>query len=276
MENKTEQIMEWLELPIDKRPQLITVYEPSLDQIGHKYGPDTPQVDRALDNVDAFARDIYEGIAARNLSDVVDVIFVSDHGMTDTSNVRLVYLDDILGADGVSEVEHEDGWPSVGLRFSPNANVTLMKSRLLEAQRNMPYAFDVYDSETMPERFHFRESVVPNGRIASLYMVPKLGWSITNHHEFEVLMGGSYEPRGSHGYDNEEESMRALFVAHGPFSSQLKDQSYARKAVKRASDVPFVMEGFDNVELYGLVMKLLGINGAPHNGTAGFWENYLD
>ncbi|KDQ10537.1 hypothetical protein BOTBODRAFT_36062 [Botryobasidium botryosum FD-172 SS1] len=276
MKNKAMQIMEWLELPIDQRPQLINVYEPSLDQAGHKYGPDSPEVDLVLDDVDAFARDIYDGIAARNLSDVVDVIFVSDHGMTDTSHVRLVFLDDILGPDGVSEVEHEDGWPSVGLRLSPKANVTLIKSRLLEAQRSMPHAFDVYDSETMPERYHFRESVAPNGRIAPIYMVPKLGWSITNHHEFEVLMGGSYEPIGSHGYDNEEVSMRAMFVAHGPFSSQIKDQSYARRAEKHTLDAPFVMEGFDNTELYGLVMKLLGIQGAPHNGTVGFWENYLD
>ena len=48
-------------------------------------------------------------LVARNLTDIVDVIFVSDHGMTDTSHPELVYMDDILGEEGYSYIEHEDG-----------------------------------------------------------------------------------------------------------------------------------------------------------------------
>lgn len=46
---------------------------------------------------------------ARNLNDIVDVVFVSDHGMTDTSHPELLYIDDILGEEGWRAVEHEDG-----------------------------------------------------------------------------------------------------------------------------------------------------------------------
>jgi len=46
---------------------------------------------------------------ARNLTEIVDVIFVSDHGMTDTSHPELVYVDDLLGEDGWKAIEHEDG-----------------------------------------------------------------------------------------------------------------------------------------------------------------------
>jgi len=45
----------------------------------------------------------------RNLTDIVDVVFVSDHGMTDTRHPELVYIDDILGEDGWQAVRHEDG-----------------------------------------------------------------------------------------------------------------------------------------------------------------------
>jgi predicted AlkP superfamily pyrophosphatase or phosphodiesterase len=62
-----------------------------------------------LTQVDEFARDLHQTLAARNLTDIVDIIFVSDHGMVDTSNVRLVYLDDILGEDGMEAIKHEDG-----------------------------------------------------------------------------------------------------------------------------------------------------------------------
>jgi predicted AlkP superfamily pyrophosphatase or phosphodiesterase len=45
----------------------------------------------------------------RNLTDIVDVVFVSDHGMTDTRHPELLYIDDILGEEGWQAVEHEDG-----------------------------------------------------------------------------------------------------------------------------------------------------------------------
>ena len=52
-----------------------------------------------LTKIDVFARDLHNSLLARNLSQIVDVIFVSDHGMGDTSEVEWIYLDedDILG-----------------------------------------------------------------------------------------------------------------------------------------------------------------------------------
>ena len=102
------------------------MYEPSLDEAGHLAGPDSELVrvslsalalsarlrsltQMTLKAVDEFARQVHDAIVQRNLTDIVDVIFVSDHGMTDTSNVQLIYLDNILGDDGVDAIEHEDG-----------------------------------------------------------------------------------------------------------------------------------------------------------------------
>ena len=65
-------------------------------------------IQKVLHNVDVFAKDLQSLIASRNLTDIVDIIFVSDHGMTDTSHPELVYMDDILG-EGFSQIEHEDG-----------------------------------------------------------------------------------------------------------------------------------------------------------------------
>jgi len=62
-----------------------------------------------LKTVDEFARQVHDVIVQRNLTDIIDVIFVSDHGMTDTSNAQPVFLDDILGDDGMNAIEHEDG-----------------------------------------------------------------------------------------------------------------------------------------------------------------------
>jgi hypothetical protein len=84
--------------------------------------------------------------------------------------------------------------------------------------------------------------------------------------------------------------MYAVFVAHGPFSAVAKAIHHSRRSTLRSrwfsnpnkgwhstTDDTYVMEGFQNVEIYNLVMKLLGIQAqaAKTNGTAGFWDKYL-
>ena len=82
--------------------------------------------------------------------------------------------------------------------------------------------------------------------------------------------------------------MHAVFVAHGPFSTNVKDVNNKRSTslLRRAKPGPgwhsiedsaYVMEGFENVQIYGLVMKLLGLENwsASNNATKGFWDKYL-
>ena len=85
--------------------------------------------------------------------------------------------------------------------------------------------------------------------------------------------------------------MRAIFVAHGPFTAVVKALHQARSStslISRALGRPnkgwnhvgadtYVMDPFQNVEIYGLAMKLLGTEkaAAQNNGTKGFWDPYF-
>lgn len=86
--------------------------------------------------------------------------------------------------------------------------------------------------------------------------------------------------------------MHAMFVAHGPFSSVVKvlHQSRSSGLARRlnrflsrpnkgwhsTSDDTYVMNQFENVQIYSLVMRLLGVDAvAPTNGTAAFWDKYF-
>ena len=128
-----------------------------------------------LKTVDLFAKDLQDALEARNLTEIVDVIFVSDHGMADTSHPEWIYIDDYLGKQALDFLEHEDGWPSMGLRFSPEANTTAYLEILLEAAKNNREKFDVYTHETMPKRYHYSHTP----RIAPIYIVPKYGYALT-------------------------------------------------------------------------------------------------
>jgi hypothetical protein len=79
--------------------------------------------------------------------------------------------------------------------------------------------------------------------------------------------------------------MHAIFVAHGPFSTSVKAQHHQasrqvqakRRGWHSVSGDTYILDTFQNVEIYNLVMKLLGVGStsAPNNGTVGFWDQYL-
>ncbi|KAF9644291.1 Phosphodiest-domain-containing protein [Thelephora ganbajun] len=272
---KLDQIMTWIDLPLEKRPQFISAYEPSLDQAGHAAGPYSQRVNDTLETVDLFTKGLHEALKTRNLTDIVDIVFVSDHGMADTSHPEWVYIDDYLDKQALDSIDHEDGWPSMGLWFSPEANSTAYLNILLEAAKNNSERFDVYTHETVLERYHFSH----NSRIAPIYIVPKYGYALTTRGRGESGMS-----KGNHGYDNRDFRMYAMFVAHGPFSNVVKalhHQSWMpnkNKGWHSTSDDVYVMDGFQNVEVYNLVMRLLGVPKdlwAKTNGTAGFWDRYF-
>lgn len=295
LEKKLSKLLEWIDLPLEERPQLILGYEPSLDQAGHATGPMSKAVNMSLAAVDLFARNLTQALGERNLTHIVDIIFVSDHGMTDTSHPTWIYVDEIVGQPwkGVTKV---DGWPSMGLRFTPDTNVTEALERLCEYTLTHPDQFDVFTTESfsaddgtslvdlsafnygrmstgavepMPERYHFSR----NYRIAPVWIVPRIGYALTDRMDGEDGMS-----IGNHGYDNEDPSMRAIFVAHGPFSQGAKAAVVARGEGEGDGEGEYLMPGFQNVEIYNLVMRLLGLDAtdtATTNGTTGFWDTFV-
>ncbi|KIK90554.1 hypothetical protein PAXRUDRAFT_831614 [Paxillus rubicundulus Ve08.2h10] len=287
LQEKLDQILEWIDIEdVDARPELILMYEPSLDQAGHATGPMSALVNETLLTIDIFARNLHNSLLSRNLSQIADVIFVSDHGMGDTSTIEWVYVDgeDILG-ETWNNVTHHDGWPSMGLRFTEGTDERIVLDKLVQASKNPEIGskFEVYTTDSyagghleeavpMPPRYHFTS----NERIAPIWIVPNLGYALTTK-----TMGEAGMSTGNHGYDSDEPSMRAIFVAHGPFShgakalSSTKSQPSVWHSV--TNDV-YVMPGFANVEVYDLIMRLLDIEewAVPTNGTCGFWDAYVD
>jgi predicted AlkP superfamily pyrophosphatase or phosphodiesterase len=51
----------------------------------------------SLATIDFFVRNLTQALDDRNLTHIVDVIFVSDHGMADTGHPTFLYVDEIIG-----------------------------------------------------------------------------------------------------------------------------------------------------------------------------------
>jgi len=98
--------------------------------------------------------------------------------------------------------------------------------------------------DELPARLHYGR----NPRVPPRLCLADDGWLIftrqflaTPNHHISI---------GEHGYDNDDPNMRALFVADGP-------------AFKHGLVVP----EFDNVDIYPLLTRVLGIKPAPNDGN---------
>ncbi|KAH7310972.1 alkaline-phosphatase-like protein [Rhexocercosporidium sp. MPI-PUGE-AT-0058] len=258
LDNKVRRILELLDKPgqenklaeiVDMRPQLIAAYVPNVDADGHRYGPNSTEIRVTINDVDTMLDHLFNGLEARNLTNIVNVVVVSDHGMATTDTSRLIQLETLIDT---SLIEHTDGWPLYGLRPKNLADLHSLYDTL-QKQASIHPGFEVYlRDENMPERYHFSK----NERIAPLWIVPKTGWAIVTKDDFNVAVGleegVTYHPRGLHGYDHEHPLMRAIFVARGPAFPHAPNSR---------------VEPFQNIEVYNIICDSLNIVPKPNNGT---------
>ncbi|KAI2781317.1 Phosphodiest-domain-containing protein [Daldinia loculata] len=255
---KVDRILEFLDKPgvenpdadpTDIRPQIIAAYVPNVDADGHRFGPNSTEIRSTINEVDTMLDQLFHGLEARNLTDIVNVIIVSDHGMATTDISRMIQIEDLVDLD---KVEHLDGWPLVGIRPKNLDDLQLLYEQAAEKAKSNPN-FDVYlRDKNMPERYHFSN----NDRIAPLWIVPKTGWAIVKREEFDIKEAKAknlvYHPKGLHGYDHEHPLMRAIFVARGP---AFPHQPHSK------------VEVFQNINVYNILCDSIGMQAMPNNGT---------
>ena len=223
LSRKVARVLEFIDYPSEhdpgytatsnSRPQFIAFYVPNVDTHGHLYGPNSTEIRTTIKDVDTMLHNLFTGLKDRNLSKIVNIVVVSDHGMATTSTDRVIQLDDLVD---LNLIEHIEGWPLHGLRpKDPKDLQSLYETLAAKSFHNS--RFEVYARDkNMPERYHFSN----NKRIAPLWIIPKTGWAIVEKKNFDVQeakkTGRVFTPQGLHGYDHEHPLMRAIFVARGP------------------------------------------------------------
>jgi len=228
---RVDSLLAWLDLPAGQRPRLLMGYFEEPDGAGHTYGPSAPETQAAVLRVDSALAQLMAGVRARHLEDSVDVLIVSDHGMTDISPERVVYLDDVVDSASVNVV-----YQSPLLLISARDG---NQEALLERLERLGHV-RVWKKADVPARLHYGT----NERVTPLVAIADIGWTIGWRH------AKPFKGKGAHGYDNEEPDMRALFVARGP--DFVAGSSIAE---------------FPNVDVYDLLAHLLRITPARNDGT---------
>lgn len=232
---RIDSVLKWLTLPKGQALSLVTLYYSDVDHAGHDAGPATPAVDLAIARVDSQIGRLLDGVAARGLSDRVNIIVVADHGMAAISPARAIFLDDYIAVTDVDIGE-----------LSANATLTPKPGKLDAVLAKLRGAnnshMSVYRKGEVPMRFHYDT----NARIAPLILMAEEGWTFTTHDRF-----ARRQPTGgAHGFDNQLASMGAIFVAAGPAFRQR-----------------FTAPPFQNIHVYDLICQILGLKPAKNDGS---------
>ncbi len=232
---RVDQVLAWLDLPPDQRPTFVSLYFEQVDVAGHFYGPDSLQVNEAIVTVDAAMGRLVAGLRQRNAFDTTNIVVVSDHGMSATSPDRMVFLDQFVNLD---HIELASSIVNVGIDPKPGYAAEVERALLAPHPH-----LQCWKKEKLPGRFHYGH----NERIPAIQCMADDGWMVSTR---ATESKRTHPLLGEHGYDNDSPKMRALFVAHGP-------------SFKQNVTVPV----FDNINVYALLTKLIGVKPLRNEGT---------
>jgi predicted AlkP superfamily pyrophosphatase or phosphodiesterase len=225
-----DQVITWLKLPAANRPHFMTLYIAETDHMGHWYGPDSVEEREAVHIVDALMGELRARLDATGLP--VDLIIVSDHGMTMSDN-NWIQFDEY--AD-FTNVKTQD-W-----LMYPETEAE--KQRIYEQfQAHPDPRFKVYRQKDVPEHLKYSG----NPRIGDPVAVVDAPY-IAHVHKGTVRTDSA-----DHGYDPAKfPEMKAFFLATGP-------------DIRRGVTV----DSFPNVDIYSLIARLLDLKAPPNDGELG-------
>ena len=239
-EMRVDNILSYLDLPAEKRPTMLTLYFSDTDDAGHEFSPDAEETRYAVWNVDRQIGRLMDGLKQRKIEEKVNVIVVSDHGMAAVDFRKTTFLDDFFDFDLAEKIL----WTNEIVQIFPKDGKT---AEIYSKIKNLEYT-TCWKKAEIPARLHYSDGK----RVAPVVCSSEEGWLTTSrkrYKDFTEDLDDIARPRGAHGYDNKYQSMQATFIAHGA-------------AFKKG----FIAEPFENIQVYNLMCKILGLQPANNDG----------
>ncbi|KAG8199977.1 hypothetical protein JTE90_006221 [Oedothorax gibbosus] len=241
-EDTKEALLTSLQLLENDEIQLAQVYYEPVDYYGHKYGPNSDERKKAVKEIDSLLDLVQIEMANRGLQNKINIVVVSDHGMTSTDSRGLIVinLQQILD---ISDIKYMVYYGATSMLLPQDGKLEKVYEALKDIQ-----GLQVYLKDDIPEHYHIKRNrlTLPILLVASKnYYIQGLdipGKSIPT---------GSSISLGSHGYDPYEvPDMRGIFFARGPGVRQ-----------------NYLSPPLQMVDIYSILCELLGIEPQPNNGT---------
>jgi predicted AlkP superfamily pyrophosphatase or phosphodiesterase len=243
-EARVDEVLAWLDRPLQTMPDFMTLYFEAVDTAGHRVGPRGEATTQAMAQIDQAIGRLVQGLRTRGRLDKINLLIVSDHGMAPISAQRVVLLDEMLDLDSVQRFN----------AYGPLIGFTPVAGRETEVRQRLSQPHDhvqCWPKDEMPQRFDYGR----NARVPPFICLADTEWSLATR---ESLVRNP-PSGGAHGFDPADPQMAALFLAHGP-------------AFLRGVQLD---ERFSNLDVYPLLARLLGIRPEPNQGRLETFERAL-
>lgn len=226
---KVEKVVNWLKLPMDKRPHFISLYFPEVDGSGHHFGPEAKETEDAVHLIDKAIGELVQKVNDLGLKNV-NFVFVSDHGMIKVDGGTPLEIPALL-----FDKNRFDFYNSQTLLRVVVKNPSEVKAVYKELNAHKTNDYEVYLDKKLPKYLHFGSKDDRYNRIGQILLIPKAPKIF--------LEKGKKTSVGKHGYNPRlVPEMKATFFAWGPeFKSNV------------------VIDEFSNVNVYPLVAEILGL-----------------
>lgn len=222
---RIQSVKEWLMMPEERRPHLITFYVSEPDHAGHKYGPDAIEIERAVKEVDSIIFELTAAVKTTGLA--VNFIFLADHGMTAVDRENPIPIPKAIDLEKFTI-------PSSGTMVDIQAKNKADIQPLYEQLKREAKDYDVYLKNEVPAHLHYSEKEDRFDRIGDILLLP----------HWPKVFSNRKPGAGYHGFDPlKVKDMHAAFIAWGP-------------AFKKNMVIP----SFENVNVYPLIAEILDLN----------------
>jgi predicted AlkP superfamily pyrophosphatase or phosphodiesterase len=222
LDSRLQTVKSWLTLPEAQRPHLILFYLSPVDHAEHLYGPGSKQTEEAVHVVDDCIGKMVQMMDSLQLP--VNYVFVSDHGMAAVDTLHSIVPPSI----DTSKFVVTFGGTMIHL-YAKDKDAIVPAYEALKGDTS----YAVYRPDETPARWHYRSKDDRYDRIGDILLVA---------HYPRVFQARGHVPAGEHGYDPGIPDMGATFYAWGP-------------AFRQGVTLP----AFDNVNVYPLIAKILGL-----------------
>lgn len=237
--DRVDLLLSWID---SKDPALgfTTLYFDAADTDGHHYGPDSPEVNAAAVRIDTAIARLVSGLKARGLYEATNIVVVADHGMAPQPLSGLVLVSTLADP---AKAKFVSTGSVVAVRPLPGFEAEV-RAVMLKPHPHLT----CWEKGKIPARFGYGI----NPRVPPIVCLADTGWYFFTDASLKKRMKDHPRDGGAHGYDPFDRRMQAVFVAHGP-------------AFKQGVRLPV----FDNVDVYPLLTRLIGVKGEKGDGTLG-------
>jgi predicted AlkP superfamily pyrophosphatase or phosphodiesterase len=236
---RVDTLLSWIDAK-DPPLGLATLYFDPVDTQGHHYGPDSPEVNAAAAEVDAAIGRLVAGLKARGLYETTNIVVVADHGMAPQPLDRLV---DVATLADPAKARFVATGSVVSVRPLPGHEAEVAAALL----RPLPH-LACWEKGRIPARYGYGT----HRRVPPIVCLAETGWYFTTAEMIRKRLADNPRDGGAHGYDPADPTMRAVFVARGP-----------------AFKPGVVLPAFDNVDVYPLLTRVIGVRGDKGDGRLG-------